>query len=65
MYLGYIVTHVAFLLGHVSVWNVSILVVADLATLARVGLEERTLSPDPLYRRYMKNVPWRLVPGLY
>ena len=65
MYLGYILTHVAFLLGHVSVWNVSILVVADLATFARVGLEERTLSPDPLYRRYMKNVPWRLVPGLY
>lgn len=65
MYLGYFLTHIAFLLGHTSVWNVSILVLADLATFARVGLEERTLALDPLYRRYVQKVPWRLVPGIY
>lgn len=65
MYLGYLVTHVAFLLGHVSSWNVVVLVTADLALLARVGLEERTLAPDPAYQRYKQIVPWRFVPGLY
>ena len=43
MYLGYLLIHSAFLLGHVSTWDVVVLVVADLALLARVGLEERTL----------------------
>lgn len=65
MYLGYLLIHIAFLLGHVSTWNVVVLVAADLALLARVGLEERTLSPDPAYQRYRETVPWRMIPGLY
>ena len=65
MYLGYLLIHVAFLLGHVSTWNVVVLVAADLALLLRVGLEERILSPDPAYQRYKAAVPWRLVPGVY
>ena len=65
IYLGYLLIHTAFLLGHVSTWNVAVLVTADLALLSRVGLEERTLSPDPAYRRYKQIVPWRFVPGVY
>ena len=65
MYLGYLLIHSAFLLGHVSTWNVVVLVVADLALLARVGLEERTLSADLAYQRYRETVPWRFVPGVY
>ena len=65
IYLGYLLIHTAFLLGHVSTWNVAVLVTADLALLSRVGLEERTLSPDPAYRRYKQIVPWRFVPGIY
>ena len=65
MYLGYLLIHIAFLLGHVSSWNVVVLAAADLALLACVGLEERTLSPDPAYRRYKEIVQWRLVPGIY
>jgi len=30
MYLGYLLIHVAFLLGHVSTWNVAVVVAADL-----------------------------------
>lgn len=65
MYLGYLLIHVAFLLGHVSTWNVAVLVAADLALCLRVGLEERTLLPDPAYRRYKAAVPWRLIPRVY
>lgn len=65
MYLGYLVIHVAFLLGHPSPWNVVVLVAADLALLVRVGLEERTLSPDPAYQCYKAAVRWRFVPGVY
>ena len=65
MYLGYLLIHIAFLLGHVSTWNMVVLVAADLALFARLGLEERTLSPDPAYQRYKEMVPWRLVPGVY
>ncbi len=65
MYLGYLLIHIAFLLGHVSTWNMVVLVAADLALFVRLGLEERTLSPDPAYQRYKEMVPWRLVPGVY
>ena len=65
MYLGYLLIHSAFLLGHVSTWNVVVLVVADLGLLARVGLEERTLSADLAYQRYRETVPWRFVPEVY
>ena len=65
MYLGYRLIHSAFLLGHVSTWNVVVLVAADLALLARIGLEERTLSADLAYQCYRETVPWRFVPGVY
>ena len=65
MYLGYLLIHSAFLLGHVSTWNVVVLVAADLALLARIGLEERTLSADLAYQCYRETVPWRFVPGVY
>ena len=65
MYLGYLLIHSAFLLGHVSTWNVVVLVAADLALLARIGLEERPLSADLAYQCYRETVPWRFVPGVY
>ena len=65
IYLGYLMIHVGFLAGHVSLWNVVVLVAADVALVARAGIEERALLPDPAYRQYVDTVPWRLVPGLY
>ena len=65
IYLGYLVTHVGFLLGQPTVWNVSALLVSDIALLARASMEERTLATDPSYRRYREDVVWRLVPGVY
>ena len=64
IYLGYLVTHVAFLFAHPTVWNLALLVLADCALCVRAVLEERSLLRDPVYARYWASVRWRLVPGL-
>jgi protein-S-isoprenylcysteine O-methyltransferase Ste14 len=65
IYLGYFITHVAFLAAHPSVWNIGLLVVSDIAQLARAVCEERTLAKDEAYREYQTRVRWRVVPGLF
>ena len=65
IYLGYLVTHVAFLAANPSVWNVALLVTSDIALLARAVCEEGTLAKDPAYREYQSRVRWRIVPGLF
>ena len=65
IYLGYLVTHVAFLLASPSVWNIVALVAADLALLARAVCEEQTLAKDPAYRDYQARVRWRVAPGIF
>ena len=64
IYLGYLVTHFAFLLAHPSIWNLAVLAVADSALYVRAGLEEQMLLQDPAYARYWASVRWRLMPGL-
>lgn len=65
IYLGYLVTHVAFLAAAPSLWNVAALVTADAALLARAGCEEQTLAGDPAYREYQARVRWRVAPGIF
>ena len=65
IYMGYLVTHVAFLVASPSVWNIVALVAADAALLARAVLEEQTLAKDPAYREYQTRVRWRVVPGAF
>ena len=65
IYLGYLLTHVAFLMANASLWNTVALVTADIALLMRAHFEERTLGADAVYQRYRETVPWRLLPGLY
>jgi hypothetical protein len=65
IYLGYLVTHVAFVLANPLVWNFVILGAADVALVVRSRYEERTLERDPTYVRYGTKVRWRLVPGVY
>jgi protein-S-isoprenylcysteine O-methyltransferase Ste14 len=64
IYLGYLLNHIPFFLGHPSVWNGVVLVVGDTALIARAFYEEQTLSLDPKYLRYCQTVKWRLVPGV-
>ena len=65
IYLGYVITHAAFLAAHPTVWNLLALTAADIGLLARARFEERTLRRDAGYRRYRESVRWRMLPGLY
>lgn len=65
IYMGYLVTHVAYLAANPSLWNIAALVVADVALMARAVCEEQTLAQDPAYRDYQTRVRWRVAPGLF
>ena len=65
IYLGYLITHVAFVAANPTVWNISLLLTADIALLARAVCEERTLARDEAYRSYQTRVRWRVVPGFF
>lgn len=65
IYLGYLITHVAFLIANPSAWNIAALFAADAALLARAVCEEQTLSRDERYRAYQQQVRWRVCPGVF
>ena len=65
IYLGYLLTHAAYIAAIPSAWNVAALIVADIALLARAVCEEQTLAKDPSYRTYQQVVRWRVCPGLF
>ena len=64
IYMGYLLTHVAFLAANPRAWNIAALVAADAALLARAVCEEQTLSKDARYREYQQQVRWRVCPGV-
>ncbi len=65
IYMGYLVTHVAFLVASPSLWNIVALVAADAALLVRAVCEEQALTQDPAYRDYQTRVRWRVAPGIF
>ena len=65
IYLGYLVTHIAFTVANPTMWNVALLVTADIALMARAVCEEQTLAQDDAYCAYQTKVRWRVVPGLF
>lgn len=65
IYAGYLLTHLAFLAQYPTVWNLSILLIADTALIVRALMEERTLSADAAYQGYCQRVSWHLVPGVF
>ena len=65
IYLGYVVTHIAFVIANPSVWNIALLIAADTALMARAVCEEATLAQDPAYRSYQAKVRWRVCPGVF
>ena len=65
IYLGYLITHVGFVLANPAGWNVAVLALADVALLLRAICEEKTLALDPQYREYMDRIRWRIVPGVF
>jgi len=65
IYLGYLITHVAFLFANPTPWNLAILIGGDTALLMRAVCEEQTLARDAGYREYQQVVRWRVCPGLF
>lgn len=65
IYLGYLITHVGFVVANPLNWNLAVLAAADIALLLRAILEEKTLAKDAAYRQYMQRVRYRLLPGVF
>jgi protein-S-isoprenylcysteine O-methyltransferase Ste14 len=65
IYMGYLITHSGFVAANPTLWNIVLLVVADIALMWRAVCEEQTLSLDAAYRDYQQVVRWRVVPGVF
>ena len=65
IYVGYLITHVAFVTANPLATNLGVLLIADAALLMRAVCEEQTLAQDAAYRTYMERVRWRVVPGVF
>lgn len=65
MYLGYVLSHLGFVLAHFSAWNVAAYAITWTAFVLRIRAEERFLSRDDAYRAYARRVRYRLIPGIY
>lgn len=64
MYLGYIVTHVGFLLVHFSLINALICGITWIALALRIQAEENFLNQDRAYRDYSAAVRYQVIPGI-
>ena len=65
MYLGYFVTDIGFLLANFGLRNVFVVLMQWGVQVVRIMREERLLSKDDTYRRYMRRVRYRLISGLF
>jgi protein-S-isoprenylcysteine O-methyltransferase Ste14 len=65
VYASYFIGHVAFLLANPTLWNFCVYSVELGFQIARMRAEEGLLSRDPIYAAYLRNVRFRLLPGLY
>jgi len=65
IYVGYLITHVAFLAANCTLWNVCVLGLLYQMQIVRAMREEKVLAAVmPGYAEYMERVPRRFVPGL-
>jgi protein-S-isoprenylcysteine O-methyltransferase Ste14 len=65
IYLGYLISHVAFFLAQPTMWNAAVILIGDGTLIARALMEERVLSRDADYASYCRRVSWHLVPGVF
>jgi protein-S-isoprenylcysteine O-methyltransferase Ste14 len=65
IYTGYLITHSAFLMANPVIWNVTVILLADVALILRALMEERVLCADESYRQYCRRVGWHLMPGVF
>jgi protein-S-isoprenylcysteine O-methyltransferase Ste14 len=65
VYASYFIGHVAFFLVNPTIWNLCIYSIELGFQIARMHAEEGLLSRDPVYAAYLRNVRYRLVPGVF
>jgi len=65
IYLGYLLTHVGFLLANWSARNVALYIIEYFFQVSRILAEERLLKEDESYRAYTGRVRYRLIPGIF
>lgn len=66
IYLGYLISHIGFLLANFSLRNLLVLMGLYGLQVVRMVLEERALSRASCeYRGYLGRVRWRFVPGVF
>jgi protein-S-isoprenylcysteine O-methyltransferase Ste14 len=65
MYAGYLVSHIAIALLHPTPRNFAIYAIFYTLQIPRILAEERLLSQEERYRDYQREVPYRLLPGVF
>jgi len=65
MYFTDILLRVGYLFSHASLYTVTVFILSTACYVYRALLEERFLSRDPEYRRYMQRVRYRFLPGVF
>lgn len=65
IYLGYLITHVGFLIGNPAPWNIAAYSLAFAFQILRIFEEEKLLGLDPAYRNFQSRVRYRLIPGVF
>jgi protein-S-isoprenylcysteine O-methyltransferase Ste14 len=65
IYAGYLLTHIGFFLVATSWHNLFVYLVLYACQVGRILDEERLLSTNASYSAYMKQVRWRLLPGIF
>jgi protein-S-isoprenylcysteine O-methyltransferase Ste14 len=68
IYLGYLLTHIGFLLTNFSAQNAVVIAALYLAQVIRIQREEAMLEAgdsNGAYRKYKKDVPYRIVPYVF
>ncbi len=65
IYLGYLVTHIGFLLVDTSPRNLAVYLIGYTFQIARIVAEERVLRSDASYCGYCQQVRYRLIPGVF
>jgi protein-S-isoprenylcysteine O-methyltransferase Ste14 len=65
IYLGYLVTHLGFILSNWNARNLAVYLVAYSFQVTRILSEERLLKEDDAYRIYCERVRYRLIPFVF
>lgn len=65
IYMGYLFSHVGFLLLNPTLWNLALYLCVYSLKIPRILAEERLLGEDAEYQKYKGIVRYRLIPGIF